>query len=71
MEQKDMNRCETCLYYVQAQFGDHRMTCKSPKIRRGYDREIPCDDGAMVEDDEEWGILVGPNFGCVNHKAKD
>jgi hypothetical protein len=29
------------------------------------------DHGIVTEDDEGWGFLVAPNFGCVNFEQKD
>jgi len=46
--------------------------CDAPAILRGYgvrEDEVPI-NGALVEDDEGWGILTGPYFGCVLHKDR-
>jgi hypothetical protein len=28
------------------------------------------DDGVAIENDEGWGMLPGPDFGCIHHKDK-
>ena len=46
--------------------------CGSPNIYYGYSaalKDIPS-NGATVEDDEGWGMLTGPDFGCVLHEEK-
>jgi hypothetical protein len=45
----------------------------SPKIWRGYRVTIQeiLPDGALVEDDETWGFIVAPDFGCVHHETAD
>lgn len=70
-----MNRCRTCKHFslsggpAWAGAGD----CDSPKIRRGYNVKITeiLPDGALVEDDEGWGLVVAPDFGCVHHEPAD
>lgn len=56
----DMGRLKTCtssknVYSFHA--GDHDMN-RTP------------DDGALIEYDEGWGMLAGPEFGCVNFEAR-
>lgn len=36
-----------------------------------YKRDSAPEGGIWVENDEGWGIIVSPTFGCVNWKAKD
>lgn len=46
--------------------------CRHPSVKRGYhyrDQDIP-DDGVNVEDDEGWGLVTGPLFGCVHWEEK-
>ncbi len=71
-------RCKTCRWYVPCKPDDFTvrkgthpdpevlMTCISQKIQKSYGVLMPDDDGIVVENDEGWGILVGPDFGCVN-----
>lgn len=80
-----MPLCRTCKHYSvkgldkrQAEHGE----CYSPKFVRSYhaafaphDREkwwqgIP-PDGVHVESDEGWGMLVGPDFGCVHWMQRE
>ena len=47
--------------------------CNAPKMARGYFRDLEkecCINGAIVEDDEGWGIITGAEFGCVLHEDK-
>jgi len=47
--------------------------CCSPKKKEGYHvqaEEIDA-NGVLVEDDEGWGMMTGPMFGCVNFSKKE
>ena len=73
-----MNTCETCKYWGHsrnhaADEGQRLKSCIAPKIEYGYgvdEDDIP-GDGAHIEDDEGWGMVTGPKFGCVLHEQKD
>lgn len=62
--------CQECRYWVKSREDkSYRLRgCGSPKVLYGYDfgYERVSDDGVMVENDEGWGCLTGPMFGCVN-----
>jgi len=66
-----MGRCKDCKWArVALPNIEHRkyLTCDSPKLLKGYSH-MPSNvapDGALVENDEGWAIVVGPDFGCVN-----
>lgn len=68
-----MGRCETCRWWGQRNhiYGDdengHLRSCGAPAIRYGYCVRVEdvAADGALVEDDEGWGMYTGPHFGCV------
>lgn len=40
------------------------------KFVAGYGELRADADGVRIEDDEEWGFRVGPEFGCVHFEAK-
>lgn len=70
------NRCETCRFwnppaepYKHIAPEDQR-TCHSRKMSKGYGQTAVPKDGALVENDEGWAILVGPEFGCVNYEER-
>ena len=72
-----MNTCKTCKHWGHSRnwwidAGDRLKSCSAPKIGYGYkiDGAEITDDGALIEDDEGWGMLTGPAFGCVLHEAK-
>ncbi len=44
--------------------------CSSPKMLYGYDVVFPGPDEVLIENDEGWGMLTGPEFGCVHFEAK-
>lgn len=47
--------------------------CRSPKFIRAYglpESERPI-DGAVLENDEGWGIETGPDFGCIHWQVKE
>ena len=60
-----MTLCKDCRHYS----GDETGNCHSPKWKKGYSA-VPDDDGVAVESDEEWGMWVGPEFGCIHGEPK-
>jgi hypothetical protein len=63
------SRCKNCIFWGEPVEGANYRKCSSPKIVRGYgDVDVP-DDGANVEDDEGWGIMTGPDFGCIHFES--
>lgn len=63
-----MERCKTCAYWKLSADPEKGRTCKSPKVLRGYtydQSDVP--DGLLVENDEGWGCITGPDFGCIHH----
>jgi hypothetical protein len=36
----------------------------------GYLNEGVDSDGLAIEDDEGWGMMPEPNFGCIHHEEK-
>jgi hypothetical protein len=46
-------------------------SCSSPKIIYGYDNKgsVPTPDSARIENDEGWGMITGPDFGCIHASA--
>jgi hypothetical protein len=63
-------RCKTCDWYNIANRTHHHQ-CSCPKMVYGYYRDKQVDqDGITVEDDEGWGMMPEPDFGCIHHKEK-
>lgn len=63
-----MKYCENCEYYNPNTEGH---VCQCPKMVYGYYGVKPTEDnGMLVEDDECWGFVPGPKFGCIHHKEK-
>lgn len=79
-------KCKNCKYsYLdqcpEAENGSYEWTtdsnmfkCSNKKILKGYDYEnfkynyTP--DCVLVENDEGWAFLVGPDFGCIHFVEK-
>jgi len=60
--------CKNCHWYERPGNGTHECSC--PKMVYGYGPR--CDsDGVDVEDDEGWGMVPGPDFGCIHFKHKE
>ncbi len=59
-------RCETCCWYKVKYW--HQCDC--PKMVYGYGYGEVDQDGLAVEDDEGWGMVPGPDFGCIHHEEK-
>lgn len=75
-EMKTCKTCKTCKHWGHSRNyaednGSRLKSCSAPKIAYGYGVESDvADNGALVEDDEGWGMLTGPEFGCVLHEKK-
>jgi hypothetical protein len=73
-----MNTCKTCTYWgnnrsYATDDGSRLKSCSNKKLVYGYAEsldDVP-DDGAAIEDDEGWGVLTGPDFGCVLHEGRE
>lgn len=68
-----MNTCDTCKWWgtsPEPRFEPHLRGCSSDKNMAGYHVEHVPDDGMLVENDEGWGFVTGPKFGCVHHELK-
>jgi hypothetical protein len=63
--------CKTCKYFSSTDSSDASWgNCICPKFATGYNTN-PTDldkDQMLVEDDEGWSFIVGPEFGCIHHK---
>lgn len=60
-------RCKTCKWYDPSNWHE----CQCPKMVYGYSGRTKRDpDGLSVEDDEGWGMIPGPEFGCIHHEEK-
>ena len=60
-------RCKTCCWYATG-LSHHQCTC--PKMVYGYGIGEADKDGVNVEDDEGWGMVPGPDFGCIHYEEK-
>lgn len=68
-----MKTCWTCKYWGNHSVNrapPHFRGCDCPKHCTGYHVDHVPDDGMLAEDDEGWGFVTGPDFGCVNHEPK-
>lgn len=69
-------RCKTCRWYGGDVHNDLKHSCTCPKILYGYghhyrnEGEMIDSDELSVEDDEGWGMLPGPDFGCIHHEEE-
>lgn len=66
--------CKTCKYWEEAEEdpSGRLKTCEQPKAKIGYawvQSEMK-DDEVLIENDEGWGWLLGPDFGCINHEKR-
>ncbi|MHC4297999.1 MAG: hypothetical protein ACYS7Y_11910 [Planctomycetota bacterium] len=68
-------RCKTCAWYKDNRPDEtSHHSCLCPKMVYGYGlwiEEQDRSDSLMVEDDEGWGIVPGPEFGCIHHKRAE
>lgn len=69
--------CDSCFYWGYGGEGKSRQEyplrqCGCPIFQYGYDVDaalIP-DNGVLIENEEGWGMITGPKFGCVHWKQK-
>lgn len=66
-----MGTCRSCISwkpYETSGFG----TCDNPNWRKGYHIQYKDmkSNQLIVENDEGWGFMTGPDFGCVHHKSR-
>lgn len=67
-------RCRTCKHYTQANRAayDYRHkslgSCSRWLMGYGVEPETVALNEVLVEDDEDWGAAMGPDFGCVLHE---
>lgn len=73
-----MKTCNTCKHWGQGRGSnrdeDNRLkSCGAPLIEYGYgiEEDDIANNGAHVEDDEGWGMVTGPEFGCILHEDKE
>ena len=59
--------CQDCKHCEKIDGG---LTCDSPKTKITYNLDRPPNGGILVENDEGWGIIVSPTFGCRNWESK-
>ena len=69
-----MGHCRDCKYFKvdkdRPPYGD----CHRWNIGYGYASAVPFEmplNEVVVEDDEGWGMLMGPEFGCNLYEPKD
>ena len=69
-----MSNCKDCKWWVVAEdYSSVRkyQTCENPKMQFGYQSLDTIEtDGVRIEDDEGWGWIVGPEFGCVHFEPR-
>ena len=72
-----MSTCKKCRHATEDRQDTRWQTvgylvCLHPKWVKGYNVE-PADlsaDGVHVENDEDWGFRIGPDFGCVHFEKR-
>lgn len=60
-------RCKTCKWFDVRNWH----SCQCPKMVYGYGMPDADLDGMNVENDEGWGFIPGPEFGCIHQEDKE
>ena len=62
--------CGTCAHFVPEAKSPPFGSCV--RWHQGYGvqlEDVACNE-VLVENDEGWGMIMGPDFGCVLHAAR-
>lgn len=63
-------KCKDCIHWIKSE-DRHLGSCSRWLYGYGYElKDIPINE-VLVEDDEGWGAMMGPEFGCVLWEAKE
>lgn len=72
-----MERCATCKHFQPQERASHSGSTPIPlgigscsRWHTGYGTIELASNEVRVEDDEGWGMMMGPYFGCVLHEPK-
>lgn len=65
----DFPRCETCRHFITRK-GRRLGSCDRWHMGYHLTQDDIADNEAWVEDDEGWGMMIGPKFGCVLHEVQ-
>jgi hypothetical protein len=64
-------KCKTCKWYNATARICYERVCSCQKMVYGYGyTDEPKNDEVEIEDDEGWGMIPGPEFGCIHHEEK-
>jgi hypothetical protein len=70
-------KCKNCKHWGtdDDEASDRMKSCDSPShiyaiSASDNDMNRTPDNGMLIEYDEGWGMLSGPEFGCVNFEAR-
>lgn len=62
--------CSNCKHFVPDSQRKPLGSCGRWNVGYGYDvAKMPYNE-VLVENDEGWGMLMGPNFGCILFEPK-
>jgi hypothetical protein len=68
---KEMSTCKTCKHFEFPHWDGppHLGRCKRWHVGYRVEEASVGQNEAWVEDDEGWGMRLGPDFGCVLHET--
>jgi len=65
-----MQTCKTCKTCKHYKVNEMKSRCCSPKVHYGYNSPLEGEEvNLVVENDEGWGMVPSPDFGCINHEV--
>jgi hypothetical protein len=65
-----MERCTTCKHFTPDRDRPPYGSCLRWNTGYSYNQKLMPLDEVLVENDEGWGMAMGPAFGCVLHEQK-
>lgn len=65
-----MDTCKSCIHFIPAdgtRYEKRLGSCKRWEVGYSGAAVLPLNE-VIVENDEGWGAMMGPDFGCVLHE---
>lgn len=69
VDKVEIGRCKNCRHFRQRDGRPDDKPCRSEHVQYGYGIKYSGGAEVVIEADEGWGWMIGPDFGCVHWEA--